>query len=400
MINNGLSPIIESELQQLITGGLRNKLLSATADVKDAIMNTELSFVCVGTPSRPNGSLDYRYILAVCNDIGRALQTKKSYHVVVIRSTVLPGSMIDIVIPAIEKASAKRAGVDFGVCNNPEFLREGTAVHDYDNPPKTVIGEQDTRAGDCLASLYHDINAPLIRTSLQIAEMVKYVDNVWHAVKVSFANEIGSICGPLEIDSHKVMDIFCQDKKLNISEYYLKPGFAFGGSCLPKDVRALRYNATRLDLDLPMLDSILRSNAAHLKRCIELVRRQKGKKIGVLGLSFKAGTDDLRESPMVEMIEFLIGKGYDIRIFDRNVNLAKLIGANKDYILNAIPHLSGLMLSSIEDVLDHAEILLIGNNSDEYASVLSQIGEDQIVLDFVRLLQDIPEVEQYFGVCW
>ena len=230
--------------------------------------------------------------------------------------------------------------------------------------------------------------------------MVKYVDNVWHAAKVSFANEIGSICGPLEIDSHKLMDIFCQDKKLNISEYYLKPGFAFGGSCLPKDVRALRYNATRLDLDLPMLDSILRSNAAHLERCIELVRRQKGKKIGVLGLSFKAGTDDLRESPMVEMIEFLIGKGYDIRIFDRNVNLAKLIGANKDYILNAIPHLSGLMLSSIEDVLDHAEILLIGNNSDEYASVLSQIGEDQIVLDFVRLLQDIPEAEQYFGVCW
>ena len=281
----------------------------------------------------------------------------------------IPGSMRNLVIPTLEESSGKKAGKDFGVCNNPEFLREGTAVYDFYHPPKTVIGESDHVSGDLLASLYEKMDAPLIRTELEVAEMVKYTDNNWHAVKVSFANEIGSICKALGIDSHKVMDIFCRDEKLNISPYYLKPGFAFGGSCLPKDVRALTYKARNLDLELPLLDSVMRSNQAHIERGLHRIMAKGNRKIGFLGFSFKAGTDDLRESPIVEIIERLIGKGYDLRLYDRNVNIASLIGANRDYILNRIPHISKLMMTTMEGVLEHAETIVIGNHSPEFKDI-------------------------------
>ena len=309
IINRGQSPIIEAEIGEIIAANVRGGRLRAIASVEEAIWDTDLSFVCVGTPSQANGNLDFRYIRRVCEEIGQALKNKTTHHTVVIRSTILPGTMRNIVIPTLEEYSGKKAGVDFGVCNNPEFLREGSAVRDYYQPPKTVIGEFDKASGDTLASLYAKLEAPLIRTDVETAEMVKYVDNSWHALKIGFANEIGNICKALGIDAHQVMNIFCQDKKLNISPAYLVPGFAFGGSCLPKDLRALAYQAKRQDLQLPILGSILPSNEMQISRGLQIIMDKGHRRIGILGFSFKAGTDDLRESPVIEVIERLLGKG-------------------------------------------------------------------------------------------
>ena len=286
-----------------------------------------------------------------------------------IRSTILPGTMRRIVIPVLEESSGKKAGKDFGVCNNPEFLREGSAVKDFASPSKTVIGELDVASGDVLAALYAKLDAPLIRTDLETAEMIKYIDNSWHALKIGFANEIGNLCKSFSVDAHKAMDIFCQDKKLNISSAYLMPGFAFGGSCLPKDLRALAYSAKLHDLELPILNSILPSNELQVARGLQLITEKGHKRIGILGFSFKAGTDDLRESPMIEIIERLAGKGYDVRIYDKNVQVARLVGANRDFILNRIPHISRLMVDNIDAVLQHAETIVIGNKENEFESV-------------------------------
>ncbi|MEA1969727.1 MAG: nucleotide sugar dehydrogenase [Thermodesulfobacteriota bacterium] len=400
MINNGQTPIIEKDIGEIIQETVESGLLRATADVADAVNNSELSLVCVGTPSQLNGDLDTSFVRRVCENIGEVLKTKSDYHVVTIRSTILPGTMWNVVIPALEEASGKSAGKDFGVCNNPEFLREGSAVYDFYHPPKTVIGTTDSQSGDLLASVYEKLDAPLIRTKVEVAEMVKYVDNVWHALKVGFGNEVGNICHSIGVDSHEVMDIFCSDTKLNISPYYLKPGFAFGGSCLPKDVRALTYKGKSLDLDLPILNAILPSNNMHVEKAIRMVVENGSRKIGFLGFSFKAGTDDLRESPVVEMIERLLGKGFDIRLYDKNVNLARLVGANKNFILNRIPHISKLMVQSMEEVLDHSEIIVIGNGSSEFEDILSRINGKQQVVDLVRAVKDRVSSDSYQGICW
>ena len=400
LINDGVTPIIEKEIGEIIAKAVAEKRLWATTNVADAIKDTELSIVCVGTPSERNGSLDLRYIRNCCEEIGRALRNKSSWHNVTIRSTILPGTMRNIIIPMLEESSGKQAGVDFGICNNPEFLREGTAVYDYRNPPKTVIGEIDARSGDVLAGLYAHLQAPLIRTSVETAEMVKYVDNVWHAVKVAFANEIGNICKPLAIDSHEVMGIFCQDTKLNLSPYYLKPGFAFGGSCLPKDLRALSYKAKALDLDLPLLASVLPSNELQVDRAFKLIADRNVKKISVLGFSFKEGTDDLRESPVVELIERMIGKGADLRLYDKNVSLAALTGANRDYILNHIPHISRLMVDNIQAAIDHGELIIIGNKSPEFIEWIEKIPSDKHIIDLVRIAKSVRPVANYEGICW
>jgi GDP-mannose 6-dehydrogenase len=313
---------------------------------------------------------------------------------------MLPGSMRNVVIPTLEAASGrKKAGIDFGVCNNPEFLREGTAVWDYYHPPKTVIGETDPKAGDALVELYKEMSAPLIRTPLEVAEMAKYADNNWHALKVAFANEIGSVSKALGIDGSDVMEIFCQDTKLNLSDYYMRPGFAFGGSCLPKDVRALNYKARNLDLDVPVLNAILPSNQRHIERAIEMITSKGNRKIGILGFAFKSGTDDLRESPIVDVIERLIGKGYDLRLYDTNVNMAALIGANRDYILNLIPHISRLMVSTVEEVTTFAETLVVGNASAEFSNAVANAGTHQTVVDLVRAT-DLPSGGNYHGICW
>lgn len=400
IINQGRAPIIETDLDTLLGESVSNGLLSAMSDADDAVRQTSMSFICVGTPSQANGNLDLTFVKAVCEDIGQALRNKDEFHVVVVRSTMLPGSMRNVVIPTLEAASGKKAGEGFGVCNNPEFLREGTAIYDYRNPPKTVIGEIDKESGELLASIYADIDAALIRTDIETAEMVKYSDNVWHALKVCFANEIGNICKSLEIDGHEVMDIFCQDTKLNLSSYYMKPGFAFGGSCLPKDVRALNYMAKMRDLELPIIGNILENNKKQVDRGIAMITEKGNKKVSILGFSFKAGTDDLRESPLVEVVERLIGKGYDLCLYDRNVNLAKLTGANKNYILNAIPHISGLMVDNMDDAIAHGQTIVLGNNSPEFVDILDRTSSQQVVVDLVRIIDQPSIAERYDGICW
>jgi GDP-mannose 6-dehydrogenase len=401
MINNGQSPIIETEIGELIASAVAGGRLRATDEVALAIRETELSFVCVGTPSQPNGNLDLRYIKRVCEQIGQALKEKDEWHTIVIRSTILPGTMCQIVIPTLEQSSGKTAGIDFGVCHNPEFLREGSAVRDFHCPPKTVIGELDQTSGELLAQLYAGIPGPFIRTDLKTAEMVKYSDNSWHALKIGFANEIGNLCKSFDIDSHEVMKIFCQDQKLNISPAYLLPGFAFGGSCLPKDLRALAYRAKIHDIDLPILNSILRSNEVQVTRGLRLIMDKGHKRIGVLGFSFKAGTDDLRESPVIEVTERLLGKGYDLRLYDKNVNIASLVGANRDFILNRIPHISKLMVSNLDEVLEYAQTVVIGNKDPEFRSVPDRLRDDQVLVDFVRIAAGRRSQEgKYDGICW
>lgn len=400
MINNGVPPIIETGLDQIIREMALAQRLRATADTAAAVAESEISLVCVGTPGRPNGSLDLDSVSRVCEQIGVALRRRRDFHVVVIRSTILPGTMRKLVIPTLERTSGKSAGTDFGVAVNPEFLREGSAINDFDSPPKTVIGASDERSMATVSALYDGIRAPLIRTSIEIAELVKYVDNSWHALKVAFGNEVGNICKQLRIDSHRLMDIFCKDTKLNISACYLRPGFAFGGSCLPKDLRALTYEARRNDLSLPVLESILTSNHAQIERALRLIAEKRRRRIGVLGFSFKAGTDDLRESPMVDLIERLIGKGYEVRLYDRNVHLSQLVGANRQYILGTIPHLAKLMADTIDEVLAHAELILIGTSDPGYRDALSRLSARQAIIDMVRLPGFEGTSEQYDGINW
>jgi len=399
LINSGKSPIIEKGLGDLIGRAIAGSRLKAVTDARSAVAESDLSLVCVGTPSEPNGSLNLRFVQAVCRQIGQCLRGKSAYHTIAIRSTILPGTMRGTVIPELEAASGLKAGRDFGVCNNPEFLREGSAIYDYDHPPKTVIGMVDERSGALLAELYANLPAPLIKTTVETAEMVKYVDNAWHALKVAFANEIGSICKRVNIDSHAVMDIFCQDRKLNISPYYLKPGFAFGGSCLPKDVSALVYESGRLDLQLPVLEAIMESNRLHVERALDMVMRHGRKRIGILGLSFKAGTDDLRQSPMVEVTERLIGKGFEVRLYDRNVSLSSLIGANRDYILSHIPHIARLMVESADELMKFAEVVIVGNNGDDFGAIVRGLAPHQHVIDLVRI-GTIPAAAGYEGIAW
>lgn len=400
LIRSGAAPIIEEGIGEIIRANVTKGSLRVTTDAGAAIAETDISVVCVGTPSKPNGSLELSYIEKVCAEIGAAIGAKDERHLVVIRSTILPGTMRKVVIPAIEGKSGLTAGSGFGICFNPEFLREGTSVEDYYNPPKIVVGSEAHDDAVRVREMYSGIEAPTILTSLEVAEMVKYVDNSFHALKVTFANEIGNICKELGIDSHAVMDIFCSDRKLNLSPYYLKPGFAFGGSCLPKDLRALTYKANALDLKSPVLASILESNEYQIRRGLQMILDKGKKNVGVLGFSFKAGTDDLRESPIVMLIESLIGKGYKLKVYDTNVNLAKLFGANKEYIEKHIEHISSLMTTSVEELVSFADIIVIGNKSDEFKKVLTMLTERHDVIDLVRIEKDVKTKARYEGLCW
>jgi GDP-mannose 6-dehydrogenase len=400
IINEGRSPIVETGVGELI-GEMRGAgRLRATTDSAEAIANSEVSLICVGTPSHANGSLDLTYVKRVCQEIGAALEKKTARHTVVIRSTMLPGTIESVVIPTLEVYSGKKVGEQLGVCINPEFLREGTSLKDFYAPPFTLIGAEDEETAMIVRRLYAGIDAPLYIIGIKAAEMVKYSCNCFHALKVSFANEIGNICKGLGIDSHQVMEVFCEDTKLNLSPYYLKPGFAFGGSCLPKDLRAITYKAKELDVETPVLRAILQSNRLQVERGVELVLRTGSKRVGVLGFSFKAGTDDLRESPMVALIETLIGKGTQLAIYDRDVSLARLFGANKEYIEREIPHISQLMRASIEEVLEHAEVLVIGNKAEEFRDIPVRLRPGQKLIDLVRLFEDRTTAEAYEGICW
>jgi GDP-mannose 6-dehydrogenase len=400
IINSGKSPIVEAGIGELIDEVVKVGRLRATTDSAEAIRNSEASLVTVGTPSNSNGSLDLTYVKRVCKEIGSALEKRDAYHTVVIRSTMLPGTIENVVVPVLEVYSGKKAGHEFGVCINPEFLREGTSLKDFYAPPFTLIGADQEEVAARVSRLYRSIDAPLFVTSIKAAEMVKYACNTFHALKVSFANEIGNVCKGLGIDSHEVMDVFCRDTKLNLSSYYLKPGFAFGGSCLPKDLRAINYKAKELDVEVPLLSAVLQSNRMQIERAVEMVLRTGRKRIGVLGFSFKAGTDDLRESPMVALIEALIGKGMQLAIYDRDVSLARLFGANKEYIEREIPHISQLMREHVDEILESSEVLVIGNKSEEFRAIEGKLRPDQIVIDLVRLFEGRKSGETYQGICW
>jgi GDP-mannose 6-dehydrogenase len=400
-INAGRSPIVEPGLEDVLGRAVAQGRLRATTDTADAVKNTDVSLLCVGTPSRRNGSLELHYLERVSEEIGTVLAGKSDYHVVVVRSTVLPGTTHSVVIPALENASGKKYGDGFGVSVNPEFLREGTALKDFRKPPLTLVGHNHAADASGTIALYQSIDAPLVSTSIRVAEMMKYTSNTWHALKVCFANEIGNLCKRLGVDSHEVMDIFCRDEKLNLSPYYLKPGFAFGGSCLPKDVRALQYRAKEVDVDLPVISQILPSNKLQIQQAFDQIIETGKKKVGLLGFSFKAGTDDLRESPIVILAEQLLGKGLSLCIYDKNVSLAKLVGANKEYIEKQIPHLSSLLCDTIDQVIDTSDVIVVGNQSPEFVEALAKTRPDQIVIDLVRvpiygsLLQS-----DYRGICW
>lgn len=399
IINSGASPIVEPGIGELIRDVVKEGKLSATTDTAHAVKSTDVSLVCVGTPSKPNGSLDLGHVRRVCEQIGAALADKSERHTVVIRSTMLPGSIESVAQPAIESTSGKQAGKDFGLCVNPEFLREGTSLKDFYAPPFTLIGTDDEETAKIVGGLYSGIDAPIFTTSMKTAEMVKYVCNCFHALKVSFANEIGNICKALELDSHEVMNVVCADTKLNLSAYYLKPAFAFGGSCLPKDLRAVTYKAKELDVEVPLLTAISITNRLQIERALDMVLRTSKKRVGILGFSFKAGTDDLRESPMVTLIETLIGKGLELVIYDRDVSLARLFGSNREYIEHEIPHIAKLMRGSIDEVLSASDTIVIGNKSEEFRQIEARLRPDQTVIDLVRLF-DRPSSNGYQGICW
>ena len=397
-INRGESAVVEPGLSDLIKQGVTSGKLRATTD---QIADAEVSLVCVGTPSNENGSLCLDYIVRAAAHIGEFLRTATSYHVVCIRSTVLPGTINSSIIPSLEQHSGKKAGRDFGVCMNPEFLREGSSIKDFYAPPFTIIGQIDARSGDVVARLYDGLSAPVIRTELGVAEMVKYAGNAYHALKVTFANEIGNICKRLGLDGREVMEIFCRDDKLNVSAAYLQPGFAFGGSCLPKDMRALLHRAKELDLEPPVLRSVLVSNTNQVEEAYRLIKKTGKKKIAMLGLSFKPGTDDLRESPIAELIEMLLGKGHQVSIYDKEVSLARLHGANKSYIEHTIPHISCLMKSSIEGAIEGSEVIVVAKRSPEFKDALTNMNGHHVV-DLASVMTDLDEDKesQYEGICW
>src|SRR5580704_10357498 len=384
-LDAGRSPIVEPGMKELVEQAHRSALLRATADSTAAVMETDISFLCVGTPSLRSGKLDLGHVEPVCREIGQVLKRKNAFHLVVLRSTVLPGTAESIVIPALEQTSGKRLGKDFGVCVNPEFMREGTAVADFLEPSMTIIGAAHEQHAALLRELYAWIPGRIFETSFRSAEMVKYVCNAWHALKVVFANEVGTLAKGLGVDAESVTEIFTADTKLNISPTYLKPGFAFGGSCLPKDVRALSYRAKELDLNLPLFQSILASNEEHLDRAVDMVLATGKKKIALLGLSFKAATDDLRESPQVQLVKRLLGEGRQIRIWDDNVSLGHLIGSNRQYIEEVIPHIGSLLCSSLEETLRGADVVVISTRGVDCDTLQRNLRSDQFVIDLVNL---------------
>jgi len=400
-IASGRSPIKEKGLEDLLRKGVEKGAVRATTDPRSAVLETGISLVCVGTPSNDNGSADLEHVIEVSEQIGDALRSKRAFHVIAIRSTVPPGTTENVLIPALERSSGKKHGVDFGVCFNPEFLREGTSVQDFYDPPLTVIGTDDAPTATALAGVYSMLSAPVKVVPFKSAEMLKYANNAFHALKTCFANEMGNICRKLNIDSHQVMEMFCIDRKLNLSSCYLKPGFAFGGSCLPKDVRGLVYLSRRLDLSSPVLESILPSNTRQVEIACQMIEASGRRRVGICGFSFKTGTDDLRESPMVRLIEFLIGKGYPVKVYDEDVSISRLHGANLAYIEQVIPHIGCLMVDSLDEIIGWSDLLVINSNYGQLKAALAALPHCQEIIDLVRIDCDIPSWNgNYRGICW
>jgi len=401
LIRRGATPIIEEGMRELVADGVKSGRLRMTDNALEAIEQTDLSFICVGTPALPNGAQGLEAIRRVSTELGQAIRSGSSRHTFVVRSTVFPGTIDEVVRPLLEQSSGKRSQADFDLCFQPEFLREGSSIRDYDNPPFTLVGVESEQPATVLKTLFGHLPCDFLTTGIRTAEMLKYVCNAFHALKITFANEVGRICQAVDVPSHEVMDLVCRDTRLNISPAYLKPGFAFGGSCLPKDMRALLHGARRRDVDVPVLSGVLSSNALHVERAVETVLSTGKKSVGMIGLSFKSGTDDLRESPLVTMAERFIGKGLDLKIYDPSVQVARLVGANRRYIEESIPHISSLMTTNCEEIVRHSDVVIVGMRDDPLLEILYEHSrEDQILLDLVH----VPERDRirgtYIGVCW
>ncbi|MBU4185037.1 MAG: nucleotide sugar dehydrogenase [Proteobacteria bacterium] len=401
LLRDKKSPVLEEGMQDLIESVMNTDLVKVVDDTEYAILNSDISFICVGTPSLPNGSQDLTAIKRVAEKIGSALKNKSEFHVITVRSTVTPGTVEEVMKPIIEEKSFKKTGENFGLCFQPEFLREGTSIKDYDNPPFTIIGGDSKKSISIVCDLFKKLPCDIIETSIRNAEMVKYCCNVFHALKITFANEIGRICQSLSVNSHEVMDIVCQDTQLNISPAYMKPGFAFGGSCLPKDLKGLLYLSKTHDIQVPVISHIINSNIVHIEHAINTVLLMGKKSVLLVGLSFKSGTDDLRESPLVAIAERFIGKGLKLKIFDPHVNLSRLIGANRRYIETAIPHIASLMSDDYEKLIDEAEVIIVGQSHDLFIERLYLLcRKDQFVLDLVGKINKEKIAGEYQGVCW
>jgi len=401
MLRQGQAPIVETGIQELTRAVMRSGKVAVTDSVRDAILASDVSFVCVGTPARGNGDQNLDAITRVAQQIGAVLSQKATRHVLVIRSTVKPGTVDEVIRPALEEASGLEVGRDFSLCFQPEFLREGTSIHDYDHPPLTVVGASDPHGVAALRAIFGHLPCEFVHTSIRTAEMLKYACNVFHALKVTFANEIGRICQAADVDPHEVMQLLCMDRQLNISPAYLRPGFAFGGSCLPKDLKALVYLAKGADVEVPMLAGIMPSNAAHIEHAIGQVLASGRRRIGMIGLSFKAGTDDLRESPLVIMAERFIGKGLQLSIYDPRVNIARLLGANRRFIEESIPHIASVMTSDIEQLVREADVLVVASRTPEVLAALqAHTRPEQLLLDVAALPDRRAQRAHYRGVCW
>lgn len=400
--DSGRSPVLEKGINELVEASRNAGRLLATTDAIHAVCESDLSIVCVGTPSEKNGRIDVSHLERSCEEIGKGIARKQKFHVIVFRSTVIPGTTESVLIPALEKASKKRSGVDFAVCYNPEFMREGSAVSDFFEPAVTIVGASDPQQGKLLRELYNWVPGKVFETTIPTAEAAKYVSNAYHALKVSFANEVGTFCKKVGVDTESVFQIFTADTRLNASAAYLLPGFAFGGSCLPKDVRAFNYRAKEIDLRLPLMESILPSNKEHIERAAEAVLRSGKRKVGVLGLSFKSGTDDLRESPLIQLVKRLLGEGCEIRIWDQNVSLGKLVGSNRRYIEEVIPHIGSLLVQDLKSAVVSSEVVVIGTREADSKTLASYLHEDQTVIDLVNLDKSRRLVGRphYEGICW
>lgn len=401
LLRRGQAPIVETGIQELMRTVSASGRVRVTDSVREAILATDLSFVCVGTPASSNGNQDLSAIVHIAEEIGAVLPEKSSHHVIVIRSTVRPGTVEEVIQPVLERASGMKAARDFSLCFQPEFLREGSSIEDYDHPPMTVVGSDDAYAVSVLKNLFGHLPCEFVHTTVRTAEMLKYACNAFHAVKVTFANEIGRIAQALGVDAHEVMRLLCLDRQLNISPAYLRPGFAFGGSCLPKDLKALIYAAKIRDVELPMLANVLASNSAHIEHAIDAVLSSGRRSVGMVGLSFKSGTDDLRESPFVIMAERFIGKGLKLCIYDPEVNVARLIGANKRFIEESIPHIASLMTTDLETLIRSCDVLVVSMKSpDVVAALEAHTRPDQLLLDTVRLPRRDQLKAHYLGMCW
>jgi len=400
-IERGESPIVENGLAELIAEGRRAGRLRATTRIAEAMPGADIVLLCVGTPSAEDGSLNLEHVKRAAAEVGAGLPHSGVYTTVVMRSTMLPGSVEGELQPVLERASGRSAGSDFGVAYNPEFLREGTAVGDFFGAEITVIGAAEPRGADAVRRLYDGIGGEIVVTSIRSAEMLKYVNNTFHALKVSFANEIGRLCKRERIDSHEVMELFCRDTRLNLGRNYLMPGFAFGGSCLPKDLRALNSRGRAHGLDLPVIAAVMRSNQQHVDEAIHLIERLRRRRVGVLGLSFKAGTDDLRESPILRVVGTLVGKGYSVLLHDPHIDLDRLLGANRRFVEDEVSYLPERLRAEMRDVVEQSEIVVVGNRSKEYRAVGALLQPGQVLVDLVHGVDRASLVHgEYHGLAW